>query len=341
MAQRDYYFDNGKFLLIFFVVFGHFIRSLIDESLFIRALYNTIYTFHMPAFILISGYFASPKLNKKKLVRLIKRLLIPYFIFQTIYIFFYHFLISDPLDFRYFYPEWSLWFLLSLFFWHLLLSIFARFKPALGMVLALFCGIGIGYLDIPGTFLSISRTFVFFPFFLLGYYMNREHFKMLRSKVLVFPAINILLITFFLFYAFPDFDFHWLFGSKVYAEMETVLPTPALKRLVVYLLSVNMIFSFFVLVPEKQYRFTFVGKYTLYVYLLHGFFIRIFRTIAWPEWLTQGYFVATLSLISLALIFFLSSKYIRLFAQPLVELRWTKLKQLWKHLTRRYRELHT
>ena len=102
MAKRDYYFDNGKFLLIFFVVFGHFIRSLIDESIFIRALYNTIYTFHMPAFILISGYFASPELNKKKLVKLIKRLLIPYFIFQTIYIFFYYFLINDALDFDYF-----------------------------------------------------------------------------------------------------------------------------------------------------------------------------------------------------------------------------------------------
>ena len=51
--------------------------------------------------------------------------------------------------------------------------------------------------------------------------------------------------------------------------------------------------------------------------------------------------VATFSLFSLVLIFFLSSEYIRLFAQPLIELRWTKLKRLWKQLTRRYRELHT
>ena len=55
--QRDYYFDNGKFLLIFFVVFGHFIRSFIENNEPLLALYKTIYAFHMPAFILVSGHF--------------------------------------------------------------------------------------------------------------------------------------------------------------------------------------------------------------------------------------------------------------------------------------------
>ncbi|MEM5595768.1 acyltransferase family protein [Niallia circulans] len=56
MKQRDYYFDNAKFILIFFVVFGHFIQSFINDNQNIYTLYKVIYTFHMPAFILISGF---------------------------------------------------------------------------------------------------------------------------------------------------------------------------------------------------------------------------------------------------------------------------------------------
>ena len=58
MKQREYFFDNAKFILIFLVVFGHFLRSFIEESEIIYSLYKVIYTFHMPAFILISGFFA-------------------------------------------------------------------------------------------------------------------------------------------------------------------------------------------------------------------------------------------------------------------------------------------
>ena len=38
-----------------------------------------------------------------------------------------------------------------------------------------------------------------------------------------------------------------------------------------------MVFSFMSFVPRKQYFFTQLGKNTLYVYLLHGFFIKTFR----------------------------------------------------------------
>lgn len=341
MTQRDYYFDNGKFLLIFFVVFGHFIRSFIDESLLSRALYNTIYTFHMPAFVLISGYFAKPVMNKEKLGKLTRRLLIPYLIFQTIYSVFYHFLLNEPFDLNYLYPEWSLWFLLSLFSWHLLLPIFARWHPVLSLSIAISAGVGIGYLDFSGSFLSLARTFVFLPFFLLGYYLKRDFFRILHSKKLIFPAFNVILVTFFLFYAFPEFDFHWLFGSKLYGEMEILLVSPALQRMTLYLLSTVMIFSFFVFVPEKQYRFTRIGKNTLYVYLLHGFFIRLFRVIPWPSWLAQDYFLWSLILLSFVMISILSNKYIRALTQPLVELRWTIFKQFLKQLSRQYRQFNT
>lgn len=53
---RDKSLDAAKFMLIVFVVFGHMLET--DMSFFVNArLRAFVYTFHMPAFILLSGYF--------------------------------------------------------------------------------------------------------------------------------------------------------------------------------------------------------------------------------------------------------------------------------------------
>ena len=57
MKERNYLFDNLKFFLIVLVVFGHSLEeiSLEHNYAIIRA---WIYSFHMPAFVFISGYFS-------------------------------------------------------------------------------------------------------------------------------------------------------------------------------------------------------------------------------------------------------------------------------------------
>lgn len=56
-----------------------------------------------------------------------KKLILPYVFFQLIYSIFYYFLLSkDNLSIQLLDPEWSLWFLLSLFFWNVMLFIFAK-----------------------------------------------------------------------------------------------------------------------------------------------------------------------------------------------------------------------
>ncbi len=83
--SRDSYFDNAKFILIFLVVFGHILRSFINGNEFMLHLYKFIYTFHMPAFILVSGYFAKNFKRKGYVKKLAVKLIIPYLIFQGIY----------------------------------------------------------------------------------------------------------------------------------------------------------------------------------------------------------------------------------------------------------------
>lgn len=125
--KRESYFDNAKFILIFLVVFGHFLQTFIVDYAGVRVLYIYIYTFHMPAFVLISGFFAKSFGKPGYLKKTMKKLILPYVFFQLIYSIFYYFLLSkDNLSIQFLDPEWSLWFLLSLFFWNVMLFIFAK-----------------------------------------------------------------------------------------------------------------------------------------------------------------------------------------------------------------------
>ena len=59
MKKRIAYWDNLKFLMIVFVVMGHFIlenNSGISSPAF-KSIGTFIYLFHMPVFFFISGYF--------------------------------------------------------------------------------------------------------------------------------------------------------------------------------------------------------------------------------------------------------------------------------------------
>lgn len=57
MEKRDAYFDNAKLFLMILVVFGHFLQPFANDHPLYNDLYYFIFTFHMPAFILISGFF--------------------------------------------------------------------------------------------------------------------------------------------------------------------------------------------------------------------------------------------------------------------------------------------
>ena len=56
---RNYKFDNIKFFLIWLVVLGHFLNAYVPDSQIIKTITFFIYTFHMPAFIFLSGLFSN------------------------------------------------------------------------------------------------------------------------------------------------------------------------------------------------------------------------------------------------------------------------------------------
>lgn len=57
------FFDNARAILILLVVFGHMLQPYTSGDKYLSALYLVIYSFHMPTFLFISGYFAKILIN--------------------------------------------------------------------------------------------------------------------------------------------------------------------------------------------------------------------------------------------------------------------------------------
>jgi fucose 4-O-acetylase-like acetyltransferase len=328
MNTRDAYYDNARFLLIFLVVFGHFIQSYIQDNQLVLTLYHTIYLFHMPAFILISGYFAKGFQKKGYLVNIAKKLILPYLVFQGIYSLYYFFIQGkevsaiNPLD-----PHWSLWFLISLFCWNVMLYGFTKLKPGYAIALSILLGVLVGYVNEVNHFLSLSRTFVFFPLFLVGYYLNKEQFQKMKATKIKIMSGSVLIVTFITFFFYPGFDHQWLFGSKPYEVLDAYGLAGALTRIGVYAISFLTTMCFLALVPTRELFFTKWGTRTLYVYLLHGFFIKSFRNSQLVNVLKESEQIIVLLVVSLLLTMLLSSNFIKHTTQPIIEMKMSAWRQ--------------
>lgn len=316
--QRNAYFDNARLLFITLVVFGHLLQPFVAGSDLLGSLYTWIYTFHMPAFIMIAGYFAKGSKEPAYIGKLAKKLLIPYVIFQIIYTI-YYFLIDKKgwLVDSIFYPHWSLWFLFSLFCWHLLLILYRKMPALVGIGIAVLLGVIIGYFDRVGHMFSLSRTFVFFPYFLIGYWLSEKHIHVLKQKKFQVTSVLILITTAALVYYLPHINSGWLLASQSYSSLG-VDYTGSIYRFTVYLTSILIAFSVLALVPSRRFSFTVLGERTLYVYLLHGFIVQYFRQGEILQVSNVIEFIGLLVL-SVLIVVILSSKCIMTVTEPIIE----------------------
>jgi fucose 4-O-acetylase-like acetyltransferase len=302
--QRDSYFDNYKGFLIILVLVGHFISPLIEKNHLANFIETSIYFFHMPTFIFISAYFS----RKNQLSKLVKTLFIPYTVFQFIYYIFQIFIWRRDFNFEFFHPDFSLWFILSLFWWRILINEVLKVKHILIILFAL--GILIGFDTSIGTFFSLERTVYFFPFFILGYHFDKDKFMTYANKRSVqIMSVLLLVIIFTVNYFFCDYLTFDLLTAK-YSYQKIGLPNWGwLNRAVLYALSTLMIYLFAVIIPRKKHWYSYLGLRTLSIYLLHGLIYRTFEFITnIYDIINTDFEVMLMVLFSIVLAFILSTK---------------------------------
>src|SRR5690625_6054498 len=99
---------------------------------------------------------------------------------------------------------------------------------------------------------------------------------LLKRKSVKVASLIVLSAVAIAIYIAPDLNSGWLLASKSYGDLG--MPEyGGLARLLVYATSALMAMSILAWIPQQKLRITDLGRRTLYVYLLHGFFIQYFR----------------------------------------------------------------
>lgn len=80
---RNYALDNAKYLMILLVVFGHLIEPLINDSVMIKALYMSIYSYHMPVFVILAGMMTKTS-AASDVRKIVVSILVPFLAFTLI-----------------------------------------------------------------------------------------------------------------------------------------------------------------------------------------------------------------------------------------------------------------
>jgi fucose 4-O-acetylase-like acetyltransferase len=194
----------------------------------------------------------------------------------------------------------------------------------MGFFIAIVLGIAIGFVDHVGSFLSLSRTFVFFPYFLLGFLLNGDQLKkVIRARYSLSVGIVIIIGTYVFFgFKFPQDAVPWLLGDTSYTNMGGEGLVDGLYRGLQYGLTLIVVFGFLALIPSNQFRVTKIGERTLYVYLLHGFIIKSLQVVLPNESIISisGNYLLLLVL-SFVICIILGSYLIKKYTQPLVEFK--------------------
>jgi fucose 4-O-acetylase-like acetyltransferase len=274
-VSRDAYFDNAKYLAILLVAVGHIWEPLLPGNRDVLTLYVFVYAFHMPAFIVVSGYFSrSFDASPGRVRRLVTGFAVPYVVFETAYALFTRWSDDDPqrpvtlLD-----PTYVTWFLAALFVWRLTAPLWRSLRwplpVALGVAMLASLSPSIG------EDLDLQRVLQFLPYFVLGLCLRPEHFELVRR-----PSVRVLSVPVALlglaaaYWAVPRVSYSWLYHSSAAQQLGMPWWAGPVMTLLLFAFAVALVVCFLAWVPGRRTWFTALGAGTLYGYLLHGFVMK-------------------------------------------------------------------
>jgi len=140
------------------------------------------------------------------------------------------------------------------------------------------CVILVGFLPKVGYTFTLSRIICFLPFFLLG--AAQRHFIGFRDFFVLIKKYSIILIALTILIAFAftvlinvnSFNPEWTYFAKCYK----LTKCPFEMRLWLMITAVCAIYLLISLIPNRKTKLSVLGQRTLYVYLLHGFIVKMF-----------------------------------------------------------------
>ncbi|MEU7019567.1 acyltransferase family protein [Streptomyces sp. NPDC046203] len=324
-SERAAYFDNAKLLLVVLVVCGHFWEPLIGEpeQRVAKALYLLVYAFHMPAFILVSGFFSRGfTARPRQIRRLASGVLIPFLVWGVLLALFTAEVKDTPVAIEPLTPVWVTWFLIALFLWRLSVPFWRMLRAPVTVATLVFLASGAFSF---GAQLSLTRVLQFLPFFVLGLTVEPRHLAWLReTRWVKGAAVAVFAVAGAAAYKIaPGMKVLWLYRSAGAPDLHVGYARWAAEAGAVCAAGLVLTAAFLALVPTRRTWFTALGAGTMGAFLLHAF-IRQGAVAAgvFDHPFVQGTpGLAVLTAVSVALAVLLCTRPVRTLLRPLVEPR--------------------
>lgn len=302
--QRSAYLDNLKGVLIFLVILAHladiahgqmldpflqaaelagmksgeiqnevFFPLLKSSGHLCRSLFTMMYTFHMPLFIFLNGCLS------RKIVQSKKRVVTSMLYYFVLYVLLKaanlvaNAISGQALAFALWSEGGVPWYLFSLGSFYGLTWLLRRFPPRVLLPFAVVVSLLCGYDSSVGDLLCMSRTIVFYPFFLAGLscgpglpeQINRKHWlKAIAAPALIGFAYLCWREIDLLYYFRPLFT-----GRNSYRSLEILTAYGPLLRLALYGVAVLVSICVMALVPRRRCFLTTAGSRSLALYFWH------------------------------------------------------------------------
>lgn len=304
--SRNLTIDAIRGFAIILVVLGHVIQHL-DPNFFNNPLFNLIYSFHMPLFMFVSGYVAYFSLQKYSFFEILKKrfigLIIPFLAWSYLIL-----VIVGHLNLESFIPffkstinnlDSTFWFLPILFAGLILLAAISKISRKnpyieIGLIFGLIVILNL----LPFKMLSFPLITWHFPFISAGYLLSKYSYLVQKYYKLLIDLLFLGLIIIVFIYFRSDLFFNYIWPHPVVVRIYSYLP-PFVLILLTCLTIKNLNFKF---VNYFKKALSYLGNYTLDLYVIHGTLLSIFLVPLIQINNYPGYIINTIYLIFVSLL---------------------------------------
>lgn len=301
IQQRIEYLDLVKLFTIYLVIIGHVIAMMVNGYIVGEKLNSLIYSFHMPLFMLLSGFFVSSKSEDIPIINIVtkkaKQLLLPSITCTAICLL-YLWLVREHVNIRVEIIGNS-WFLKTLFVYYILFCVLRKTGLNIWLLMPLSCGV---LFILPHA--SSLQANLLFPYFWGGYLIKR--YKLLEKLTF---SWSYAILSLLLFAGLYTLQRYWNIPNYVEINIITLQSQwylilirycVAFAGSIATILTISIIYK-----STKKYPITTkcarYGKWTLGIYILQTILVvNVFPDAqAWnveSEWLLDFVIAPLLSL---------------------------------------------
>lgn len=304
MKQRIYKYDNVKALLIFLVVLGHMTTDYVSDSMLVRWTTLWIYSFHMPAFIFISGLVHKQYIDEGRAALGIRGetrvrwdKILGFFLCGyglKVFLQFTRTLMGQNPLWHWIEEPGIPWYLFVMAEYELLFYLMRRIdgkvKPWKLIAGAFVLSAVIGYVPAIGDAFCLSRMINFLPIYMLGYYLDMKTFPgFIEQKKYKIAGAAVILISLIVCRLLPFGAYSlrkWFTGRRSYVFLSDFFGGAAVTwgwaiRLGIWAFAILVTLAIIAVIPDRDLGFiTVTGSRTLNVYFWHRPVCYLFRNWA-------------------------------------------------------------